>query len=352
MPRLGEKARILLLDMKDNTQRILTETQAWNFQQGSMLHWLPSAANNKIIFNDCAKKGLISRVLDIQTEEEYTLPMAINGLAHTEDKALCVNFARLKKNRPVTSYPCKVRHIENNPHPKDDGTFLMDLQTGESELIISLDEIWNKNKFTGEGTEMPLKAKLFGTDLWFNHLVFSPNDRRFFFLARFTNWFRSLVSSMWTIGVDGSDPFLAVDFKYQGHYSKLSHFGWKDNETLIVTMKYLEETNHSHVLIKDRDGKSHALAPKKLTWDGHPVFSPDKRYLVTDTYLIKGKRYLYILDLKTEELHKVASFPNPLRLYGSLRCDPHPRWSPDGTQLSFDGLGSNGRQVYIIDVKK
>ena len=58
MPRIGEKARILLLDLKENTQRILTETQAWNFQQGAMLHWLPSSPNNKILFNDCGKEGL------------------------------------------------------------------------------------------------------------------------------------------------------------------------------------------------------------------------------------------------------------------------------------------------------
>ena len=100
-------------------------------------------------------------------------------------------------------------------HPKDDGAFLMDLQTGDSELIVSLDEIWKKNEITRTGNGMPLKAKLFGTDLWFNHLGFSPDDSRFFFLARFTNWFRSLVSSMWTIGVDGSDPFLAVDFNHK-----------------------------------------------------------------------------------------------------------------------------------------
>ena len=139
----------------------------------------------------------------------------------------------------------------------------MDLQTGDTELIVSLDEIWNKNKITRTGNGMPLKAKLFGTDLWFNHLGFSPDDSRFFFLARFTNWFRMLVSSMWTIGVDGSDPFLAVDFKHEGHHSKLSHFGWKDNETLIVTMKFLEESKHSHVLIKDREGEIPTLLLQK-----------------------------------------------------------------------------------------
>ena len=101
MPHIGQKARILLLDLKENTDKIIAETQAWNFQQGSMLHWLPSTPNRKIIFNDCVKEGLISRVLDIHSGEEYRLPRAINAVAHTKDRALCVSFARLKKNRPV-----------------------------------------------------------------------------------------------------------------------------------------------------------------------------------------------------------------------------------------------------------
>jgi Tol biopolymer transport system component len=116
-------------------------------------------------------------------------------------------------------------------------------------------------------------------------------------------------------------------------------------------MKFLEESKYSHVLIKDQEGETRVIAPKKLTWDGHPVFSPDRRFLATDTYLVKGKRYLYLLDFQNDELHEVASFRNPIRLYGRLRCDPHPRWSPDGNQLSFDGLGKNGRQIYVIDLK-
>jgi hypothetical protein len=351
MPQIGEKARILLLDLQEGTNRIITETQGWNFQQGAMVHWMPSAPNKKIIFNDCDKTGIFSRVLDVQTGEGYKLPRAINAVAHTKDKALCVNFARLHKNRPVVSYPCKYDYSVSGSHPNDDGVFLMDLQTGENELIITLDEIWKRNKITRERKEMPLKAKLFGTDLWFNHLGFSPNDTRFFFLARFSSFLRKLVSSMWTIGVDGSDSFLAVDFKHENHDSKLSHFGWKDNDTLIVTMKYLKETDCSHVLIKDRDGESKIIAPKELTWDGHPVFSPDKRYLATDSYIRNHKRYVYIVDMKTEKIHEIASFHNPIRFYGRIRCDPHPRWNYDGSQLSFDGLGKNGRQIYIIDIK-
>ncbi|MBN2154666.1 MAG: hypothetical protein JW776_01300 [Candidatus Lokiarchaeota archaeon] len=342
MPSMGDKARIILLDLKEETYRVLTETQGWNFQQGCLLHWLPSEPNNKIVFNDCDPKGIFSRIIDIQSEEERKLPRAINAIAHSKDLALCVNFARLRKNRPVVSYPSEYDYATGGLHPEDDGVFLMNLKSGESDLIASFDEIWNKNKITREGQDLLLK----GQNYWFNHLGFSPEDDRFFFLARFTNSYKMLVSSMWTMNTDGSDPYLVVDFNNQ-----LSHFGWYSNSTLIVTMKYLKETNYSHVLIKDRDGESHAISPQRLTWNGHPVFSPDKKYLATDTYIVKNKRFVYIFDMKAEDLLIVAEFENPKHIKEDIRCDPHPRWKPDGSQLSFDGLGAHGRQVYAIDIK-
>ena len=45
MPELGETAKIMLLDLQEGTHRYIAETKAWNFQQGSMMHWLPSDPN-------------------------------------------------------------------------------------------------------------------------------------------------------------------------------------------------------------------------------------------------------------------------------------------------------------------
>jgi hypothetical protein len=53
MPLLGEKARILLLDLETGKGKAITETNGWNFQQGAVLNWLPSDPGHKIAFNDC-----------------------------------------------------------------------------------------------------------------------------------------------------------------------------------------------------------------------------------------------------------------------------------------------------------
>ena len=35
-----------------------------------------------------------------------------------------------------------------------------------------------------------------------------------------------------------------------------------------------------------------------------------------------------------------------------IRCDPHPRWNRQGTQVCFDSLHEGHRQVYVMDVSE
>ena len=342
MPKKGEKAKILLLDLKEDSVEYLFETEAWNFQQGSMLNWLPSSPNTHIIFNDLNGDIPVSRIIDIRDKTIRSLPCAISAVAHKRDLALCLNYSRLRRNRKVVSYPSRRNHLKGH-HPDNDGIFLMDLKTGEKHLIISLGQIWNSNPKTKTIPKEDI-GKRISKEFWFNHFELNPSDKRFFFLARYSNRIGQLVTSMWTINIDGTDPYLLVDFGKQ-----LSHFGWLNDSTkLIVTMKQLKRIDKSHVILEDKKGNPKILAPKKLIRDGHPAINPKGNLLATDCYPIKGKRYVYIVDMKSEEIFTVASFENPPHIDGNIRCDPHPRWNRDGTQLSFDGLGPNGRQVYVI----
>ena len=53
MPRPGEAADIVLLDVQnDYAVRVVEQTRAWNFQQGTMLYWNPEAPETQFFFND------------------------------------------------------------------------------------------------------------------------------------------------------------------------------------------------------------------------------------------------------------------------------------------------------------
>jgi hypothetical protein len=331
MPDLGESAKIMLLDLESGTHRYIAETKAWNFQQGSMIHWLPSAPNSKIIFNNCDGKKPISQILDIETGKIRNLPHAINAMCRTKDQAFFVSYSRLRINRKVVSYPCYDDNQGNSNeevHPKEDGIFSMDLTSGEQKLVMSLDQIWKDNPLTAEMEEGEIE-EIGISQLWFNHLSVNQDDTRIFFLARYTNWFRQLITSMWTMNLDGTEPYLLVDF-----HNKLSHFEWLTKDQIIVTMKFIKEAKLSHVILDDKKGNPRVLAPKDLIRNGHPTISPNGKLLATDTYSVDGWRYVYIVEMDTETVHEVAKFRNPKSVTGPLRCDPHPRWNHLGNELT------------------
>jgi len=217
--------------------------------------------------------------------------------------------------------------------------------------LISYDRLWNlhpltsglaeKEGITDENDFPPMRVE---------HVVFSPSDNRFLMLARYALGFKTFNTSMWTINTDGSDgasPYLAVNYN-----EGLSHFEWMDETHLIVTIDVKDENNAKsikpikrHVRITDKIGSRELLAPSILKHDGHPTMHPSRKGFATDTYVIQGKRYLYYVDLETQNVTTIASFKNPPEITGNWRCDPHPRWNRTGTQLAFDGLGENGRQV-------
>jgi hypothetical protein len=47
----------------------------------------------------------------------------------------------------------------------------------------------------------------------------------------------------------------------------------------------------------------------------------------------------------------IGRFRQPERIHHKpYRCDLHPRWNRDGTQVCFDSTHEDSRQMYVIDV--
>jgi Tol biopolymer transport system component len=88
-----------------------------------------------------------------------------------------------------------------------------------------------------------------------------------------------------------------------------------------------------------------------LTVDGHCTYSPDKRWILTDTYP-DSKRMITLMLYRPEDgkLVKLGRFYHPKVEELEFRCDLHPRWSRDGKTISIDSLHSGQRQIYVLDV--
>jgi hypothetical protein len=46
----------------------------------------------------------------------------------------------------------------------------------------------------------------------------------------------------------------------------------------------------------------------------------------------------------------IGRFFAPRELYEEIRCDLHPRWSRDGTQVCIDSAHEGSRQMHVLDV--
>lgn len=336
MPKHGEEATIGLIDMKDGIGRekhnFLASTRAWSWQQGAMMQWIGSQPDRCIIFNDHDNSRYKSIVLDIHSGLVNTMPLPVYAVSGNGEKALTLNFDRLHFARPGYGYVAKPCANQDNPHPTDDGIWMMDLQNGDYKLIISLDEI----------VKYQQKAVFKTSFHYFNHLMFNPCGNRFMFLHL---WLHRNVrySRLITANCDGSDLFCLSD------YGMVSHFTWKDDASLLAWAR--RPQGDRYYLFHDLSEKVEIVGNGVLKEDGHPSFSPNQKNILTDTYPDKERmRSLILYDMEYNRKMILGRYFAPFKFDGVLRCDLHPRWSRNGKHICFDSVHEGYRAMYILPI--
>lgn len=289
-----------------------------------------------MIFNDRREGRFVSVILDIHSGKERTLPRPIYALSRDGRSAVTLNFARVHRTRPGYGYVGVPDPGEDDPHPADDGIYWLDIATGGSRLIVSLEQIAAYR--ADEGALL--------REHWFNHLQFCTDDSRFLFLHRFSLPDGGRFTRMFTAEPDGSDVYLVSD------QEMVSHFDWRD-ERHILAWARRHETGDRYFLFTDRSEEIEVVGEGVLTEDGHCSYSPDRRWILTDTYPdAESKRHLLLYNVGDGGCVEIGRFYAPPQITGEIRCDLHPRWNRDGTQVCFDSVHEGERQVYVVDVSE
>jgi hypothetical protein len=341
MPKPGELAKVGLIDPSTGKFEPISETKAWNLQQGAMLHWNPVNPDTEIIFNDQQGDELISYILNINSGKKTILPRAISGVTAKGKHALGINYGRLSRMRKVVGYANAKDPFAHELHPVQDGLFLINLETLQTQLIISISEVFERSV-----AAYPLLKE---RDIWFNHSVFSPSGNRVLFLARTRNAKNKLDSSMFTVNIDGTDVKQVLPFG-----TGVSHFGWRNEKEIIATFKLAGEKEIKHFLFKDGDLNFNQIGKSFIVDDGHPSFSPDGRWMCTDRKQDEShSQSLWLFDMNLNKGTLLTDIPynNHDLLHSNTRCDFHPRWSPSGQKICFDALdnGTGTRQMHLIE---
>jgi len=335
-PTADDEATIGMSDLHTGEYIRLTQTCAFNWQQGAMMHWLPRDPGRSIVFNDRIEGRFVSVIMDVFTGERCILGRATSDVGLGGRLALGLNFARIAETRPGYGYAGPSDPYQDELHPAEDGVYVIDISTGEDWLAVSMGDVYD---YLGQPQDMtPAK-------MWFNHTLLNPSETRFVFLVRWVPKGEQVWKTlMFAANPDGSDLRLVLEGPL------ISHFDWRNDEQVLAWARVQDHGDHFY-LINERTGEWEIVGRELLTADGHCSYSHNGRWILTDTYPAPP-HYLRTLKVYLVEEDReviVGRYKSPPPFVGEIRCDLHPRWSRDDRQICFDSVHEGTRQVYVVE---
>ncbi len=358
-PTADDFIRVGMIDLADgDAWTELGTSNAWCWQQGCMLQWLPGS-ETEVIWNDRMDGRFVCHVMDVTNGNcrtlgapVYTLASAAAGgvdvdFAREEDaradgaKAIGLDFARTGWLRPGYGYAA-ADPTRDDPAPADSGIYRLDLATGEAETLLTIAQI--------AAFESPHYDPA-GQFHWVNHLLLSPSGRRFVFLhrSRAVGGSGGFATRMFTAAADGSDLRLIDD------HGGMSHFIWRDEKTILAWARR-PACGSAFYLFDERTGEAEPVGLGQMTRNGHCscLPAPHGDWVLNDTYPAgpddRGQE-LYLYHVPTGRRVEIGRFVSPPEYTGEWRCDLHPRADRKGTRVCFDSPhAGSGRQMYVADI--
>ena len=373
-PNPEDVAELGLIDLSTKQFHKFAETTAWNWQQGSQMQWVDYDGKECVIYNRRKDNKVVAAIVNPYTKEtirQYDTSIYI--VSSKKQFALTLNYPRLfdtRKDYGVSGLTDKYYSVNA---PDDDGVFLLDLQSGQSKLIVSTSTLCG----IGQSDIRSFKQRV-------NHLMFNPSGTRFCFLHRYNRLDGIMQSRLFTSDLNGTD----VRLLFEG---MISHYDWKDDGTILAwagARKLIGAGSNSKTtpmtLVKrclkpiyyalgkprilmrkimgdsfyliddnaDMQSNHRRIGEDVLYCDGHCTFSPDNRWVLTDGYTDANNCLpLFLYNVNSGTAYEVGRYKTPKELDGELRVDLHPRFNKQGTAVLVDSAMSGKRGMYIIDVK-
>lgn len=348
-PTAEDAVRVGMVDLEDGDRWIeLGQSSAWGWQQGCMLQWRPGNTR-EVVWNDRDGDRFICRIKNVDTGRERVLPRPVYALSPDGRWAVTLDFGRLQAARPGYGYQGVPDAHPDEFAPEAAGIWRMDMDTGESTLIISLAQL----------ARIPFDGVV-GADRrhWVNHLLVSPDSRRFVFLHRrrfkraddpTVHIGNRLVTRMFTANLDGSDLHVLDPS------GRTSHFVWRDPEH-ICAWTHPEGLPGGFYVFRDKTSEFSQVGQGVMTVNGHNTYlsiGGGQEWILNDTYPEGEHRQQtpYLYHLPTGRRFDLGHFHSPASYNDEWRCDTHPRSSRDGTKVVIDSPhGGDGRQLWLLDV--
>ena len=306
-------------------------SRSWNWQQGAMLSWLD---DENIIYNDFIDNHYGAIIKNIETNQQRMIDHPIYKVSHDGKFALTLNFARLAKLRPDYGY-FNLPYNDISKNDDKDGIFYVDLLKNKCDLLVSLEKI--------AATETIESMNDAYHEV--NHIDLSPDQKRITFLHRWYDTANTRNSRLIMFDLVTSKLTVLVN------EGMVSHCTWKNDQDIVG---YLRHDHKDYYYIIDTKALKINVFDDQAIFseDGHPSFSFEQRYMITDSYpdhTCTSKLYLH--DGVKKSIVKIGSFYSPKRFQGVSRCDLHPRWAKDRHEVTIDTVFSRNRRMCKLNLQ-
>jgi len=315
----------------------ISETRAWNWQQGCMLQWVGGTDN--FIFNDFDGSSHLAKIYDVFGNLKKTLPVPIGAVSPDGQWGLSYSFERCNVYSPGYGYTNGTDPEIRMERPVTQGLQVVNLASCEVRHLFSVKEI----------AALQPDSSMDGAFHYLTHCQFAPSSHRFVFFHRWIKDFNYLRTRMISCDLNGKEPFV---FPTAG---MVSHVAWRDDGHVLAYAR-IKEKGDRYVLFEDGNRDFAVIGENHFSSDGHPSFSPDRRWILTDTYPDRFRiSYLILYDTKTDRRFNLARLKSP-RMFASptfeknWQCDLHPRWNRTGTTVCFDSAHTGRRALCTMRV--
>ena len=341
MPREDDELEVGLFhgDNFDIWQPI-GKTRAWNWHQGCKLQW--RGLWPELIYNDFVDGKFVARIHNIETSDAREFSHPISSVSADGQWAVGYSFERVQRYMPGYGYVQCANDLQlDSKRPDYSGLYLINLHTGVKRELLSIAEVAAYQPESGSD------------DMWHyvSHTIFCPSSQRIAFLHRWVPQdTRARRTRMLTCDLEGKNWHLFPTREM------VSHLGWRNDQQIVAYCR-LPDGRDRYVLFTDQmSGTGEIIGESVFSSDGHPCFSLDGRWMLTDTYPDRTRRSCLVLfDTTNGYRYNLAYLRSPRRFatrhpHLHWACDLHPRFDRTGRYLCFDATYTNHRSLCMIDL--
>lgn len=362
LPQPGEVGEVVLVDLQTAEERVVAQTRGWETQIGAHVQWGPD--DNTILFNevDTSTWQPFCVALNPFTAATRRLPRGIYQASPDGRKIACANLAAMRRTQNGYGVVVPDDVAPRNLGLSDsDGLYVTDVETGRSELLISIRDCVRR------ATPPSEFADLDNYEFYGFHCRWNPQGTRLLFSIRgypfdHPNRFHiigdgpALKFDVYTMDNAAQKINLAVPARQWakgGH-----HTNWRpDGQTLSMNLNI--DGDGMRFVKVNHDGSGMAKIFPHLPGSGHPTIHPNSRHILTDAYPSEpvafgdGTVPIRLIDLATEQqttLIRIHTQTEEQTQCTALRVDPHPAWDHTYRFIAFNGFADGTRRVYVANL--